>query len=246
MEKHTKRIWLLSIFGAFAFVFSLQFVAAANLNPIKDWFANWENAQLSANVVKYFFWALISMLVYSIGSKIPFFSGMFESKKEWLGGTFSVIVGFLSMAYITPPEVIAMMTSYSAMGFVLGGALPFIILASFTFTLATSEKDKPAQTLMNKAIAWLMWVAFLIFIGYKILPTIGTNVTNTYVGFLWVIFAANIIIIFAFGYLWNKIGEMVSKEELGEVKKIVDQSANDFKLTSEHFENILKKNNLGD
>lgn len=198
MEKNMKKAFVISVLGMFMFIFAVSFVSAAN--PIGDWFTNWEDADMSPNVAKYLLWALVSMVVYSVGSKIPGLSGMFTGGKEGLGMIFSAIVGFLSMAYITPDEVYALMISYSALGFVVGGAIPFLILIAFTFTLGTDETGGAKQMLANKAVAWVMWVGFFGFIVYKTFLGIGET-TNWA---MWTLLVAIIMMIANLGYVFKK------------------------------------------
>ena len=222
MEKNTKRFLMFGVLAMFMFMFAMQFVTAMETvpvysdNPIANWFktifGDWEAGEnFSANIAKYLFWALVSMLVYSVASKLPGISGMFTGGKEFLGMAFSVIVGFLAMAYITPEEITVMMTSYSAMGFVLGGAIPFIILVAFTFTLGTNTTGGASQQLANKGIAWAMWVGFVAFIGYKAFN--GLGVKDSMSTFYWIILIVAIVILVKMGALFTWVRKQKTETE---------------------------------
>ncbi len=150
-----KKNLVLGFFSLFIFVVAINFVSAAN--PIGDLFASWDDGNFSANIAKYLLWALVSMLVYGVSDKFPGLKG-----RDLIKVPFALIVGFLSMAYITPVEVYSMMTAYSAMGFVLSSVIPFLILAFFTFDLAGKEGE-PKEKVTYNVIATLMWVGFSLF-----------------------------------------------------------------------------------
>ena len=133
MKKNTKKALVFGLFSLFIFVFAINFVSAAN--PIGDWFASWDDGNLSPNIAKYLLWALVFMLVYGVSDKFPGLKG-----REVIKFPFAIIVGFLSMAYITPEEVYSIMTGYNALGFVLSTVIPFLILAFFTFDLAGKKE----------------------------------------------------------------------------------------------------------
>lgn len=220
MKQNTKKFLALGVLGMFMFIFAMQLVMAADtpLNPIRDWFAEWEEGtNFSANIAKYLFWALVSMAVFSIGSKIPIFSGLFDSGKVWLGALFSITVGFLSMAYITPDEVYAMMTSYSALGFVIGGVIPFIVLITFTFTLATEGIEGSKQRLTNQVVAWIMWLAFVGFMVYKIIVTPEDPSAAAGISLLhWAALAVGVGMLIFLGAIFKRFGKMATKAEIDE------------------------------
>ena len=156
--KNTRKNLMLGFLAFFIFVVAINFVSAANqTGPIGDWFTSWDDGNFSTNIAKYLLWALVSMLVYGISDKFPGLEG-----KEFIKIPFALIVGFLSMAYITPEEVISMMTAYNAMGFVLSTVIPFLILAFFTFDLA-GKGGTPKEQVSYNVLATLMWVGFSLF-----------------------------------------------------------------------------------
>jgi hypothetical protein len=200
MEKNMKKKLVFGFFSLFIFVFAINFVAAAN--PIGDWFTNWEAGEVSSNIAKYLLWALVSMLVYGVSDKFPGLKG-----KEFIKVPFALIVGFLSMAFITPPEVYSMMTAYSAMGFVLSTVIPFLILAFFTFDLA-GKKGTPQERMTYKFLATAMWIGFSLFMVVRAITFEGDVNWLT-----WGIAAAAILITLSTG----KIMALIAKQIHGEV-----------------------------
>lgn len=219
MKQNTKKILAFSVLALFVFVFAMQFVAATNetavLNPIRDWFAKWEGGKdFSANIAKYLFWALVSMMVYSIAGSIPGIGTM----KTGLKAAFSIIVGFLSMAYITPDEVYAMMNGYGALGFVLGGALPFIILAFFTMSLATGTSKKEAGARFStRILAMIMWIAFSLFTFTKALYAPEGSVLLS-----WVIFGISAIMVISIKPIFHMLQKDMREEKKQRFKEKIE------------------------
>jgi len=236
MEKNTKKVLAFSVLSLFLFVFALQFVAALNVTaagPIAQWFGSWESGDFSANIAKYLFWALVSMVVFSIGSQIPGLDKLFQGSYLALGVIFSAVVGFLSMAYITPQEVYALMTSYSALGFVVGGALPFIILFFFTMTIAVkSDSAGATQRYMSKMFAFALWILFTIFIAVKaIFPVEGAG-SGTYYTLTWALVALSIVCTISVGMIFRKIQTSVAKEKVTKAKDVVSKSTKRDKMNA--------------
>jgi len=214
MKKNTKKILAFSILAMFIVIFISGVVSAAEptdiLNPIGNWFTSWEEGEnFSANIAKYLFWALVSIVIYSVSSKIPGLETIFKGSK-WLGWVFSIIIGFLSMAYITPDEVFAMMGSYSALGFVIGGALPFIILIFFTINLASeSSNTNAAKRLSTRLLAMGMWTIFTVFLFTRAIgsPDQGNPLLE------WILVTLSVAITIAMSKIFEKVRKDLSKEE---------------------------------
>lgn len=237
MSVDRKRVLAIGLLGIFCFVITMSFVSAVD-NPIGDWFSSWENADFSANIAKYLFWALVSMAVFSVASNIPGLNKIFEGDREWLGMIFSVIIGFLSMAYITPDEVYAMMVSYSALGFTIGVALPFIILIAFTFTLATEDVKSVGQQLANKAIAWVMWGAFLIFLVYK---SFATEIPDSFVVPNWILVIATALIFVSIGAIFGKMRKSKTQEVKDRAGETIDLAATLTKAQARSAEELANR-----
>src|SRR5689334_661191 len=142
MNNTTKRLFSFTLMSMFVLLFALNFAfaeqaavganaqgVAAITDPAKaalsdsltylnksSWIAG---LGLGETLSKILFTLLIFMIVYSIFSRIPLFD-----ERSWIRFPFSAIVAILSMAYVTPKEVIVLMQAYSGMGFVIAGAIP--------------------------------------------------------------------------------------------------------------------------
>jgi len=132
-------------------------VASAIFDPVKDMFMDWEAGKTSDNIAKYLFWILLTVLIFAVSEFIPFLKGI---SIRWI---FSVIVGFLSTAYLTPDEVKMALVSYGAMGLILGAIIPFMII--FFFSYEVGKHPSPAAIVLQYAL----WVGFGVFLVYKLI-----------------------------------------------------------------------------
>jgi len=211
MKNNTKKILALSVLGLFMFAFAISFVAAAN--PIGDWFTAWEDGEkFSAGIAKYFFWALVSMLIYGISDKFPGLSG-----KEYIKVPFSLVVGFLSMAYVTPDEVIAMMTGYSALGFTFGVVIPLFILVFFTFDIA-AKNGTPSERVAYQIIATLMWVFFAGFMVVRAF-SMGSDASGTTLWLTWIVTIAAVILAFSLRPIMRYMKGEIQKTRLDTLRE---------------------------
>jgi len=128
-------------------------------DPVKSMFTEWQGGKLTENVAKYLFLFLVVVLIYSIINVIPFLKDRHPSIKI----LFSIVVGFLSTAYMSASDIHLLLTSYSALGFVLSAAIPFMILVFFSIEVS---KDHSAG---GKLFSILIWIAFIVFIFYKVI-----------------------------------------------------------------------------
>lgn len=229
-----RKLFSFAVIFMFAFAFSVPFVMAANgdeeagdlgignpfaglgedgfLSGVGDFFNDWENGETSGAIAKYFFWALVTMLVFSVASKIPGLQGLFvkNGKNSFLGFLFSALVGFLAMWAIPIGQVRSMMLSYGAMGFVMGAFLPFIILMFFTISLAQS-RGSVSQKVVSKFIAMGIWIIFTIWIFARAGGIRADNPEASIVLEI-VIGVASIAVTLAMTTIFKKIREMLKIE----------------------------------
>ena len=159
MKKESWKILGLILLSVILISLIANFVAAQWMDPVRDMFANWTEGQLSTNIAKYLFLAMLTILLFSILDLIPTVKKLNWMLKLILAG----IIGFLSIAYLTPSEVYAMLASYSALGFVICAGFPFIILIFFTIDI--TRKGGVGARIFAK----IMWFAFIAFLVYKLI-----------------------------------------------------------------------------
>jgi hypothetical protein len=240
-EVNIKKLFSFAVLILLLFSFSLNFVVAKPdidqqaqenvFDPIRSWFGEWTEGNLSPNIAKYLFWILISMVVFSIGKRIPGLQSLFEENNIILGAAFSLIIGFLSMAYITPGEVYTIMAGYSALGYVIGGFLPFIILLTFTFDLAKSS-GSASKKFTNKVMAMLIWSGFTIFLFVKgISPTPGQIEVSRFLQ--WVLIGGAFLITVSMSTIFDKVRKWLFKEEVSSAQEITKKSVARDKINAE-------------
>ncbi|MDO8459619.1 MAG: hypothetical protein Q7S74_00780 [Nanoarchaeota archaeon] len=176
----------------FALVLSLvmiQVVSAADasaiFDPVKSMFSDWQQGNLSVNIAKYLIFVLLAIFIYGV---FDFFPGLKKPGRGPVKAIAAAIVGFLATAYLTPSDVYTTLASYSALGFALSAAIPFAILLFFSIQIA---KD---GGIGGRIFSKLLWVAFVIFLIWKLLDgmfgiTTGTRVISLaegwgYIGFI--------------------------------------------------------------
>jgi uncharacterized membrane protein len=262
MKKNMKKILTLSVLGMFMFMFAMPFIAAdpnklysaPKIDPkvggflsnagssiassTGELFSKWGTGDLSNGFVKYLFWGLISMILYSVLSQVK----MFKTRK-FLAGILSIVVGFLSMAYITPDEVFVIMTSYSALGFVLSGGLPFFALIYFTAILAAGTGDTATVKIGKKAMAISTWIAFTAFIGYRAMwGNAAAADAGGYIALSWILFGACVLgLVFAIKPLWNLIEKHVEKSIIKTAKQKMKDSEAMTQFEAEKLRNLAGK-----
>ena len=247
-----KKILILPLFILTLLTINLVMVSA--VNPFDTFFAkggtsifsDWGGGNTNVYLAKILLTVLIALVVFSIGSQIPGIKTIFTGDKEILGYIFSLIVGFLSMAYITPEEVYAIVTTYSALGFALGVGIPFIVLLFFTITLATEGGDAAAGMIFRKIIAYGLWGAFIGFLIYRIVLSSGTaSISQAYNTLTWIILLLSIVIILALGVIWKKVQKAATKEEINLANRKIDKTIEGAGMLARVVEGLSsnKKNN---
>ena len=136
---------------------------------ISDMFTNWQEEGLDRNVAKYFLFFILTLLIFSVLRMTNFPPG---------GGiqfVLSVVVSFLAIAYITPEEVLVIISTYTSMGVVLTTIVPFLILCFFTTALVApiaivrGATVTRAVSLPQVLLSLLMWICFCGYSAYRLI-----------------------------------------------------------------------------
>jgi hypothetical protein len=148
---------------------------------IADTFWNWEKGDIDVTIVKYLFFFLILFLVTSILHLMQF------PPQPFLRLIISAIVSFLAIAYITPGEIFALMTSYTALGLTLISILPFLILFLATaaiyvprFRIGRIAASGPTINYMRVLMIILLWTFYAVYITYVVITFFrsGTEISK--------------------------------------------------------------------
>jgi hypothetical protein len=163
MKKRESRKFLLlfafGLLGVFIFstVVSAQ-VASTIFDPVKNMFSDWGQGNLSINIAKYLFLALLTLVIFGLVGFVPGLSKLNVALKL----ISALIIAFLATAYLTPSNVYTVLASYGALGIVLGAVIPFVILLFFSSQLG--KEGGAGGMLLSKII----WAAFILFLVWKI------------------------------------------------------------------------------
>lgn len=163
MEKKSK-ILIFALLGLFLTTLLIGVASAQTSNStIARLVADWKDKNLDVNIAQWLFIVLITLLVYSIVD----LTGIVG---QWyIRLPVSIVIGFLSGAYIAPDEIFAMLASYNTLGIILGGFLPLVILILFTYSITVKEATGNSVTVAGGGILvqYLIWLGFAAVLIYK-------------------------------------------------------------------------------
>jgi len=151
--------------------------SGSSSDVFSGFFDKWNQGTLDATFAKYFFWIILTILIFSALNFAKFPDSTFV---QWI---IALPVGFFVTAYITPSEIFAILTTYTALGLTLSAIIPFIILLFFSSMLLSNEKIRH-MTVGRVILQFALWFLFIGFLFYKIITGYGDNKLSE--GVLWV------------------------------------------------------------
>lgn len=132
---------------------------------------NWQEGSMEKSVLKYFFAFIVLLLVMS-ALKFAMFP-----PSGFLRFLLSLVVSFISVAYITPTEFYTILAGYSALALTLSVILPFIIILFFAAMLIDVEHIRTMS--VGKILAEIMiWVAYITLLMYKLISGLMSGDLN--------------------------------------------------------------------
>jgi hypothetical protein len=233
MEKVLSKRLLLTLFFVGVIVASLTLVVAQApsdiFDPVRDMFASWDSGDISPNIAKYLFFILLAAFVWSILDT----SGIVSNGiVKWI---ISVIVSFLSVAYLSVTDIWILLTPYSAFGLTLLFVLPTLILVFFTFRIAFigGASGVIAQH--------LIWIIYFVFLVWKFVTGIINGQITPNASITWVF--VGILILVGIAALFNKlliylIGEEILKAQSQAAGSLLKRAAQMTRLDAEKFEDL--------
>ena len=169
-KENTKRILILSFLALILLITISNFLSPivsaqsasdslANLfsKPIEEFRNSWATGVWGEGFGKFFLGILILFLIWGILDT----TGLIKNGLINFG--ISIVVAFLSTAYLLPSEIISVMQTYSALGLTIGVIFPFAVVLLFTFGAVKS------QDLTGTVIQYILWIVFTFFIFYRLL-----------------------------------------------------------------------------
>lgn len=150
-----------------------------------------EGSTTDEMVSKYLLLFMLVILIYSILSTAEW------PDRDALRWLLAIPISFLAIAYITPAELLGLMSLYSATGLALSAVLPFMVMLFFNTQLLASKKINVGKILLQ----WFMWGVFSLFLGYRMVMLFIRGEADA--GVVTVLFVAAFLISLA-ATIWNK------------------------------------------
>jgi len=125
----------------------------------------------SGEFIKLFFMLLVIILIYSSLTSVKFPE---EAPLRWL---LAGITGFLATILISGDEIIAILESYKALGIAMTLFFPLMILAFFTFVVATKVS---VFGILIQRILWMIYSIYLFFraAGLLLISLLGEKILS--------------------------------------------------------------------
>ncbi len=193
-------------------VFSAVLASAAIYDPVVDFVKSvstgWSQGNgYSFGVGKLFIAIIVWILIFAVLDKFPGFRD-----KSTLKFFMSLAVTFLATAYITASELAVIISSYSALGFVVGGIVPFLIMVFFTVSSVSNVRSKTAKVWVVRGL----WGVFGGYFLYKVLSAGGASASAFVQWGHWIFVGISAVIVLAtpFFVRWAMKEEMQTLTQL--------------------------------
>lgn len=219
---------VVGVFLLLAFV--LGFVNKTGMTPatgnsvMSDFFTNWGEGNLDANIAKYLFWFMVTALIWSALSFAKFpESGVFQA-------LIALPAGFLATAYLTPAEVFTVLQSYQTLGIVLTFIVPFMLMLFFSAMFLSNAKVK-SMSVPKVMMEVFLWIFFVAILGYKMISGFATGKVDfglnlTVIIMVAIFFVSFMIVVFNKGFrhwMWN-LGNDIRRAQ-SEASRVEQQEA---------------------
>lgn len=130
---------------------------------------------------------LVVLMIYSLISFFPLFGD--SAGIQW---TASIIIGILSFLYVDVSRIQELLIAYEALGFVISGVIPFLIILAFTVKIETDSRYQGKNAVFGYLISnGVLWV-FLFYILYNALFVDD----GKYITWFWILFLILILWMF--------------------------------------------------
>ncbi|MEK6846935.1 MAG: hypothetical protein AABY16_02100 [Nanoarchaeota archaeon] len=194
-------------------VFSAVFVSAQSIfDPVIDFAksigSDWNQGNgYSFGVAKFFIFIIVWILIFGVLDKFPGFKD-----KNALRFFLSLAVTFLATAYISASELAVVVSSYSALGFVLGGIVPLLIMVFFTASVVSNIRSASGKIWVIRGL----WAVFGIYFVYKVLSVGGASASAFVEWGHWILVGLSLVVVFAtpFFVKWAMKDQMRSLTQL--------------------------------
>jgi hypothetical protein len=163
--------------------------------PIRKMAFGWASGEgYSFGAAKFFILIIIWILIGGVLDKFPGLSGN-QTGKKYMRFFLSFAIAFLASAYFTATEVALIVSSYSAMGFVLGGIVPFLIMVFFTTSTVSSIDKNKGSVVVQTWVLRGLWTVFGVYYLYRIFSIGGASASDFIVYGHWIFVALSVLVV---------------------------------------------------
>ncbi len=114
-------------------------------------------------LTKILVYALIVIIIFGVTDMVPFFPGGRAGTALKVG--FSVIVAYLSIAYIAPAELYTSLMGYGSLAVALIVAIPFVIILGIYAKLATDPRPERILIARFLALFFMLYYIYRLFVA---------------------------------------------------------------------------------
>lgn len=177
--------------------------------PIKGFFAGTGDLTGGGEfIIKVFIWFLVFTIIFGVSEFIP---GLAD--KNWLQFFFATIVSLLSVIYITPSELVVIMSTYTALAMTITTIIPLLILIGMSIKIMSSSDF----SFMNVIVVKFLWVTYGLWLIYKVFTLrIAGDAAG---GWPLLVFLASLLITALFVFFDSKIRGLLFKSEIKHVRE---------------------------
>ena len=148
----------------------------------------------SFGVAKFFILIIIWILIGGILDKFPGLGGN-QTGKKYMRFFLSFAIAFLASAYFTATELAVIISSYSAMGFVLGGIVPFLIMVFFTTSTVSSINEAKGSAAVQLWTLRGLWAVFGTYFLYRVFSVGGASASDFIVWGHWIFVGLSVLVV---------------------------------------------------
>ena len=133
---------------------------------------------MDETIIKYVFWIAVFFVLFGALRFANFPPSKVKSdgtkKGNFLQFVLALTISFVGLAFLTPPQILALATGYQAAMVAVVAILPFIALLFISISLISNEKL--SQMAIAKVMAQLaLWLFYVLFMIYFLFVGIGSE-----------------------------------------------------------------------
>lgn len=227
--------FLLIITILFLSFFQLSSAQESTTDKVLKILENWKLGNLDEGVAKVAFTGLVFLLIFPLIKLLPVWGQGRSGWNKIFRFILAVCITFLSTAYLTPQDVKLTLVSYSAMGMVLGGIVPLLLLIYFTID---ARKSAESSSLL---MSWILWLSFIAFLIYKLLSAKDGELDSTGIIVYLGIIILSILFLFFQGFVMKILASQGFAAERDAIESEVKKEELVNQINQERYKALLER-----